>query len=228
MPQLATITVGQAALAGVGVAAFGMNQSAKRQRRMTTQANQVAAQQLAFQKEQQEKLDKQKDIYRKFEFTNPYENMENVFEDLTVNQQTAQFQAQQGAQQRADILARLRESAGGSGVSSLAAELSRQQQLQTQQISADLSRQESSLQRLKAQGASAADMAERGGEAMVQEAEASRQATLLGVEYGGMAGANAALQQAYGNQMQANAMATQMTQDRFNTMATLISGMGQG
>ena len=35
--------------------------------------------------------------------------------------------------------------------------------------------------------ATAADMARRGGEAMVQQAEMSRQSTLLGVEFGGMA-----------------------------------------
>ena len=52
----------------------------------------IAAENLAFQKEQQKKLDAQKDIYRAMEFVNPYENMENAYEDLTVNQQQAQFQ----------------------------------------------------------------------------------------------------------------------------------------
>ena len=68
---------------------------------------------------QQEKLDKQKREYKAMQFKNPFSNMENVFEDLTVNQQQAQFQAQQGAQQRANILGGLRSSCTYVGASSL-------------------------------------------------------------------------------------------------------------
>ena len=47
------------------------------------------------------------------EFKNPYKDIENVFaenvfEDLTINQQQAKFQAQQGRQQRASILEKLK------------------------------------------------------------------------------------------------------------------------
>ena len=46
------------------------------------------------------KLDAQKEEYKAIEFKNPFATMknkfqENVYEDLTVNQQQAQFQAQQ-------------------------------------------------------------------------------------------------------------------------------------
>ena len=67
-----------------------------------------------------------------------------------------------------------------------------------------------SIQQMERQGASAVDMAQRGGDAMVQETEMSRQSTLLGVAYGGMAGANAGVQSAYSNQMAANSAAQQM------------------
>ena len=70
-------------------------------------------------------------------------------------------------------------------------------------------------------------MAIRGGEAMLQQAESSRQATLLGVEYAGAAGANAAVQQAYANQMQGNAIAQQMQQDRINMMMGTLNTMSQ-
>lgn len=66
---------------------------------------------------------------------------------------------------------------------------------------------------LIAQGASAADMAERGGEAMLQEAEMSRQATLLGISMGQSSGANQAHQQNLMNQQYANQAANQMTMD---------------
>jgi len=65
---------------------------------------------------QQAKLDRQKAAYRAMDFKNPFSNMENTFEDLTVNQQQAQFQAQQGAQQRANIMQNMRGAAGGSGI----------------------------------------------------------------------------------------------------------------
>ena len=91
------------------------------------------------------------------EITNPYQDLpttfENTFEDLTVNQQQAQFQAQQGVQARANLLANLRAAAGGSGIAGLAQSLANQQQLQTQQISASIGQQEAANQRLRAQGA---------------------------------------------------------------------------
>ena len=213
--------------------------SSQAQKKMQRANDRLTREQLAYQQEQQEKLDAQKEVYKSFNFTNPYAGMqnqfaENVFEDLTVNQQQAQFQAQQGAQQRADILGQLREAAGGSGISGLAQQLANQQQLQTQQISASIGQQEAQNQRLRAQGAlqvqkgaAAADMAIRGGEAMLQQAESSRQATLLGVEYAGAAGANAAVQQAYANQMQGNAMAAQMQQDRINMMMGTLNTMSE-
>ena len=196
--------------------------------------NDIALEQLAFQKEQQAKLDKQKAIYRNMEFTNPYAEItnpyadlqtqfENVYEDLTVNTLQAEFQAQQGAQQRADIMGGLRGAAGGAGISALAQAMAREGALQTQQISASIGAQEAANQRaaaagaagvqqmeaareqLVAQGEGAVEMTRLGGEAMLQEMEMSRQATLLGISMGEAAGANAAVQRAYANQMAAGA-----------------------
>ena len=163
-------------------------------------------------------VEKQKQAYKGIEITNPYADMqnqyaENVFEDLTVNQQQAQFQAQQGQQQRANIMQGLRGAAGASGVAGLAQAMASQGQLQTQQISASIGQQESINQRLMAQGAqqvqagaAAVDLQRRTGEGMVQEAETGRAATLLGMEYGALAGAQAGVQAAYGNQASAYAM----------------------
>ena len=79
--------------------------------------------------------------------------MENVYEDLTVNQQQAQFQAQQQAQQRADVMQNLRGAAGGSGIAALAQTMAGQQALGTQQIAATLGQQEARNQALMAKGA---------------------------------------------------------------------------
>ena len=74
---------------------------------------------------------------------------------------------------------------------------------------------------LVAQGAGAADLQERAGEAMLQEAEMSRQSTLLGIQYGQSAGANAAYQQALLNQQQANASANQMTTTALSSLSNI-------
>lgn len=152
---------------------------------------------------QQAILDKQKAEYKRMEFKNPYENMENVYEDLTVNQQQAEFQAQQGSQQRANIMQSMRGAAGASGIAGLAQALANQGQIQTQRISASIGMQESRNQLAAAKGAGAIQQAERGGDAWVQEAEMSRQATLLGMQMGATSGANLASANAQANQMNA-------------------------
>ena len=211
---------------------------------------QIARDNLAFQKEQQRKLDKQKEAYRNMEFTNPYADVqnpfadlqtqyENVFEDLTVNQQQAEFQEQQGAQQRADIMRELRGAAGGSGISALAQSLARQGALQTQQISAQIGQQEAANQRAAAQGAAAvqqmeagreqqvaqgaftAQMARLSGEQMLQQSEMDRQATLLGMQMGQTAGAQSAYQQSLTNQM----ASTAATANLFGQQSSALYGM---
>ena len=76
-------------------------------------------------------LEKQKQEYRDIKFSNPYNNMENTMEDLTVNQQQAQFQAQQGNQQRANMMQGLKGAAGSSGIAGLAQAMANQGQIQT-------------------------------------------------------------------------------------------------
>ena len=227
---------------------------------------------------QRDVLAKQKDEYRQFQFKNPYADMENqyagmknqyagmknqyagmenTYEDLTVNKQAADFQMEQGAQQRSNIMGSLRGVAGSSGIAGLAQQLANQGQLQARQVSADIGQQESRNQMMSArgaaniqqmerrgasavdmaqrqgasavdmaqrQGAGAADMAQRGGDAMVQSAEMQRQSTLLGIEYGGMQGANAGVQAAYGNQMSAYGASAQMVGSQMGMWGNIIGG----
>ena len=63
-------------------------------------------------------------------------------------------------------------------------------------------------------------MAFMGGQDQLQQAEMSRQATLLGMQYGQQAGANASHQQAMLNQQQANASANQMMSNTFSSLAS--------
>ena len=195
---------------------------------------------------QRELLEEQKDKYRQFEFKNPYADMknqfagmENFYEDMQVDMRAANFQREQGQQQRANIMQTLRGAAGGSGVAGLAQAMANQGQLQTQQIAAGISQQERqnmimsrqgamTLQQMERQGAGQADMTERGGAAMVQSAEMGRQSTLLGIEYGGMAGANAGVQSAYANQMAGFGAQASMLNSQVGAAATMVSGGLQG
>ena len=75
-----------------------------------------------------------------FTFTNPFEGMENVAEDLTINQEAAQFQAQQTDQALANALSALTQS-GGTGGGNAQAIINAALQSK-QAVSADIARQE--------------------------------------------------------------------------------------
>ena len=134
-------------------------------------------------KEQQKALDIEKRKYLEMEIKNPFANLENVYEDLTVNQQQAQFMAQQGAQQRANIMEGLRGAAGSSGIAGLAQALANQGALQTQRISGIIGQQESRNQLAAAKGAAAVQIAERQGAQYQQQIVAD----MFGVIGGGLA-----------------------------------------
>ena len=174
---------------------------------------------------QRELLEKQKDRYRNFEFKNPYADMENPMEDLTIDMRAAQYQTQQASQQRANILSALRGSAGASGIAGLAQAMANQGQLQAQQIAAGISQQERQNNIFAARMAGQIDMTERGGAAMVQSAEMGRQSTLLGIEYGGMAGANAGVQAAYANQMSGFGAQASMLNSQVGAAANITSSI---
>ena len=168
---------------------------------------------------QQALLNKQKAQYKAMEFKNPFADMENTFEDLTVNQQQAQFQAQKGAQQRANIMQCMKGAAGGSGIAGLAQAMANQGQLQTQAISASIGQQESRNQALAAKGAANVQSMQRQGDQYVQQQEANRQATLLGMQMGETAGANTALQTAKSNLANAQVAQQQIVANAFGTVA---------
>ena len=127
----------------------------------------------------QQQYEGMRDDIKSLEITNPYKDLtttfENTFEDLTVNQQQAQFEAQQGAQARANLLSNLQGAAGGSGIAGLAQALANQQQTQGQQISASIGQQEARNQQLAAQGAQGVQQMEQQAQTRVAFGEGQRQ-----------------------------------------------------
>ena len=114
---------------------------------------------------------KQRDLYKKLDtsnlaagFKNSFANMENTYEDLTVNQQQAMFMAQQNQQSQANTMQALRGAAGSSGIAGLAQIIANQSQLATQKASASIGLQESRNEMMAAKGAAANQAMERKGE----------------------------------------------------------------
>ena len=226
----ALIVSGSAAVLSTGVSMFNGAKNRKAAKKAAEKAEKEKQKQVAL-------LNKEKARYEAFEFKNPYQDavnefkdMENTAEDLTVNQQQADFEAQQGAQTRSNIMQSMQGAAGGSGIAGLAQAMANQGQLQTQQTSASIGQQEAANQKLAASQAGqnqiqeikgeqfAAGQRMKGGE-MVARQEADRRATLLGIQASMAGGAAQAATSADQMSLQTDA------QSRAATTGAITSGL---
>ena len=181
------LAIGAALGIGSGIAqAIG---SGKQQRRAEREAERARAE-----------MNRQKAAFAGLDTSNPFMNMENTMEDLTINQQQAQFEAQQGQQQRANIMNQMRGAAGGSGIAALAQQMAQSGQLASQRASASIGQQEAAnqmaaarqagqLQELEAGEASRIQGLEREGEIQSRDWERDKVSTLLGMSQGETAAA---------------------------------------
>ena len=126
-------------------------------------------------------MERLKGVYANLDTSNPFLNMENTMEDLTINQKAADFQKQTFQQSQANIMGGLRGAAGGSGVAALAQTLAREGQLASQRAAADIGAQEARNQQLERQEASRLQSMERQGELTSRQQELQKQSTLLGM-----------------------------------------------
>lgn len=180
--QKALLKAGGKMLPGLiegGVSAFQAN----RQLKEAQQREQTA----------QQAFDQSKAAYFAQDVSNPYANMENVYEDLTINQQQADFTAQQQAQGQANIMQSLRGAAGPSGIAALAQSLANQQAQNAQAASASIGAQEANIQQLRAGEAGRLQNLTREGEVYSRELKADLMGTQLGMD---MADLTAAREQA--------------------------------
>ena len=118
------------------------------------------------EKEQQranKEMANQKAKLQALDMSNPYANMQNTMEDLTINQQQVDYQTQQSQINQANTLQAMQGAAGGSGIGALAQSLYNQGAKTSQQIGAGIGQQEranqlsaaqmeSTIQTQKAQG----------------------------------------------------------------------------
>tara|TARA_R100000697_G_scaffold12203_1_gene18393 strand:+ start:939 stop:2783 length:1845 start_codon:yes stop_codon:yes gene_type:complete len=135
-------------------------------------------------------IEARKQQFAELDTSNPFANMENKMEDLTVNQQEAEFMKQQQQQSQANILNQLKGSAGSSGVAGLAQTLANQGALDAQKAAVSIGRQEQANQQLERQAAQQIQNQERQGEIMSRDAEKNKITTLMGMSAADLEAAN--------------------------------------
>ena len=109
-------------------------------------------------------MEKDREAYMNLDTSNPYLNMENTMEDLTVNTQAADFEAEQNQVGMANTLTNMNQAAGGSGIAALAQAMANQGQIASQKASVSIAQQEKSNQDLERGEASRIQGLEREGE----------------------------------------------------------------
>lgn len=114
---------------------------------------------------------KNKNMFANLDTSNPYQNLENTMEDLTVNQQEAEFQKQQSMQNQANIMQQMRGAAGGSGIAALAQTMAQQGSIDAQRAAASIGKQEAANQQAAAAEAGRIQAMERKGELISREQE---------------------------------------------------------
>lgn len=131
------------------------------------------------QRAAQANYDKQLQRLEGMDTSNPYANLENTYEDLTVNTQEAEMLAGQQQQALANTMSNLQGAAGGSGIAALAQSMANQQSQNLQAATASIGQQEARNQQLAAGQAAEIQQAERKGEMMSRQMEASKVSGML-------------------------------------------------
>ena len=163
------------------------------------------------QKFANEEFQKRKQAFESIEYVNPYANLtnpyaniqnpyaENLYEDLGVNMQSANFLREQQQQAQANLMQRFRGAAGGSGVGALAQSMANIASGQARQAQVDIARQERanelarikgeqqkragqfSIDKMKATGGFVVDKLQAQGESFRRRQENARTQALFGL-----------------------------------------------
>ena len=144
----------------------------------------------------QKEYDQTKSAFENLDTSNVYKDMENTMEDLTVNQEAAQFAAQQNQQSQANIMNTMSGAACGSGIAAMTQALMGQAQAGNRQASIDIGKQEQANQAAERKQAGNLQLYERKGELISRDAENEKVSTLLGMSQQRLGAANQARQDA--------------------------------
>ena len=123
--------------------------------------------------------DMQMQRFENIDTSNPYADMENVYEDATVSTQAADFAKAQSMQSQANMMDQFGQAAGGSGIASLAQVMSQQQSAQAQQAAVDIGNQEQQNQQQQMAEAGRLQDKFRTGEEMRRQMESDKLQSMI-------------------------------------------------
>jgi len=133
------------------------------------------------QRAAQADFNKRKGQFEDLDTSNLYTNLENVYEDLTVNQQQAEFTNRSQQQSMANTMDTMQGAAGGSGIAALAQAMANQGSLNAERAGISIGQQERSNQSAQMQQQAQNQLLERQGEGQSREAELNKVSTLMGM-----------------------------------------------
>ena len=163
--------IGLAVSAGLGVAKAISGGADKRRAKKANEAAKI-------------KMEADKEKYMNMDTSNPYMNMENTMEDLTVNTQAADFAAEQNQVGMANTLGNMKQAAGGSGVAALAQAMANQGQIANQKASISIAQQEKANQTAERGEASRIQGLEREGDVQSRNLRAKMAGEMLRLSSG--------------------------------------------
>ncbi len=168
---------------GVGLLGSGIKFFGGRKRRKEAEAKQREYEREAAR--QRAEFEKQLDIYKAEEYVNPYENMQNVYADMTIDQRAEEFRQQATAQSQADIMERAtRGVTSGAGAAALATAMARTGAQQARQTAAIIGKQEQDIQRRQLAEQARIQGLNIAGEEQVRQMERQRTMTLAQIASG--------------------------------------------
>tara|TARA_R110002049_G_scaffold82385_2_gene209698 strand:- start:221 stop:808 length:588 start_codon:yes stop_codon:yes gene_type:complete len=144
------------------------------------------------QRAAQKEMNRNKARFENLDTSNLAANLDNAYEDLSVNTQAADFARDQAQQNNANIMNSMGGAAGGSGIAAMAQALAGAGNQQAQQAAVSIGQQEQSNQMKAAGGRMSIQNAEMAGAQASRNAEQNKVETLLGMSQQRLGAANAA------------------------------------
>ena len=144
------------------------------------------------QRAAQAEMSRNKARYENLDTSNLAANLDNAYEDLSVNTGAADFAREQAQQGQANVMGSMGAAAGGSGIAAMAQALAGSSNQQAQQSSVSIGQQESQNQMKAAGGRMSLQNAELAGAQESRASEKDKTETMLGMSQKRLGAANAA------------------------------------
>lgn len=144
------------------------------------------------QRAAQAEMSRNKERYSNLDTSNLAANLDNAYEDLSVNTGAADFAREQAQQGQANVMGSMGAAAGGSGIAAMAQALAGSSNQQAQQSAVSIGQQESQNQMKAAGGRMSLQNAELAGAQESRASEKDKTETMLGMSQSRLGAANAA------------------------------------